>query len=127
MNTTLVSHAKITVPADCFELVSALVQRLGGQVVTDDNDVVTVPPMPESERVGRMLKGLRLREGMTQAELAPGYRRSPEPHFRIREEQASCSGSKGRGTRQLLHTVPGHFLKCPVAAMRQIFKRSGHG
>lgn len=110
MNTTLVSHAKITVPADCFELVSALVQRLGGQVITDDEEVVTVPPMPESERVGRMLKGLRLREGMTQAQLAEAIG-VPQSHISEYEKnKRPIPPAKAEELAKLLHTVPGHFL-----------------
>ncbi len=110
MNTVLVSHAKITVPADCFELVSALVQRLGGQVITDDEEVVTVPPMPESERVGRMLKGLRLREGMTQGQLAEAIG-VPQSHISEYEKnKRPIPPAKAEELAKLLHTVPGHFL-----------------
>lgn len=45
--TALISHARISVPADCFELVSELVRRLGGRIDADDDGVVTVPPMSE--------------------------------------------------------------------------------
>ena len=110
MNTTLVSHARITVPTDCFELVSALVQRLGGQVIADDNDVVTVPPIPESERVGRMLKGLRLRAGMTQAVLAEAIG-VPQSHISEYEKsKRPVPAAKAEELAKLLHTVPGHFL-----------------
>lgn len=109
MDTTLVTHARITVPADCFELVSALIQRLGGQIADDEDDVVTVPPMPESERVGRMLKGLRLREGMTQAGLAEAIG-VPQSHISEYERnKRPIPAEKADRLAELLHTVPGHF------------------
>ena len=52
MENTLISHARISVPSDCFELVSALVCRLGGQIIVDD-DVVTIPPCRKKSVLGK--------------------------------------------------------------------------
>jgi len=49
--------------------------------------MVTIPPIPESERVGRMLKGLRLREGLTQKELAKVLD-VPQSHISAYEKNA---------------------------------------
>lgn len=109
MNTTLISHARISIPADCFELVSALVCRLGGQVIADD-DIVTIPPMPEKERVGRMLKGLRLREGLTQKALADAIG-VPQSHISEYEKnKRPVPEAKAEELAKLLHSVPGNFL-----------------
>ena len=109
MDTTLISHARISVPADCFELVSALVRRMGGQVIAED-DVVTVPPMPEKERVGRMLKGLRLREGLTQKAVADAIG-VPQSHVSEYEKnKRPVPTAKAKELAKLLHSVPGNFL-----------------
>ena len=108
--TILVTEARIIVPADCFDLVAALVTRLGGQVADNDDDVVTIPPIPESERVGRMLKGLRLREGLTQKELAKALG-VPQSHISAYEKnKRPIPTAKAEQLGMLLHTVPGHFL-----------------
>lgn len=111
MQTTLVTHARIAVPADCFDLVTALVTRLGGQVTADSSDdVVTMPPMSEAERVGRMLKGLRLRAEMTQKTLAAAID-VPQGHISEYESnKRPIPAAKAALLAQVLNTVPEHFL-----------------
>ena len=109
MENTLISHARISVPSDCFELVSALVCRLGGQIIVDD-DVVTIPPMSEKERVGKMLKGLRLREGLTQKAVAEAIG-VPQSHVSEYEKnKRPVPAAKAAELAKLLHSVPENFL-----------------
>jgi len=110
MNTSTVTEARIAIPADSFDLVAALVTRLGGQIMDEADDVITIPPIPESERVGRMLKGLRLREGLTQKELAQVLD-VPQSHISAYEKnKRPIPVAKAEQLATLLHTVPGHFL-----------------
>ena len=110
MRTSLVTEARIAVPADSFDLVAALITRLGGQIVDEAGDTLTIPPMPESERIGRMLKGLRLREGLTQKELAKALG-VPQSHISAYEKnKRPIPAAKAEQLGMLLHTVPGHFL-----------------
>jgi DNA-binding XRE family transcriptional regulator len=105
-----VTEARIAIPADSFDLVAALIARLGGQVMGEDGDVVTIPPIPEPERVGRMLKGLRLREGLTQKELADALG-VPQSHISAYEKnKRPIPAAKAEQLGTLLHTVPSHFL-----------------
>jgi len=110
MSTNIVTEARIAIPADSFDLVAALITRLGGQVMDDTGDTVTIPPIPEPERVGRMLKGLRLREGLTQKALA-GALGVPQSHISAYEKnKRPIPASKAEQLAALLHTVPSHFL-----------------
>lgn len=109
MDATLISHARISVPADCLDLISALVCRLGGHIITDD-ETVTIPPMPESERVGKMLRGLRLREGLTQKAVAEAIG-VPQSHVSEYEKnKRPVPAAKAEELAKLLHSVPGNFL-----------------
>ena len=110
MRASLVTEARIAIPIDSFDLVAALVTRLGGRIVDEADDTVTIPPIPESERVGRMLKGLRLREGLTQKELAEALG-VPQSHISAYEKnKRPIPAAKAEQLGTLLHTVPGHFL-----------------
>lgn len=76
----------------------------------EDEKVVRVPPLPESKRVGRMLKGLRLREGMTQLQLAKAIG-VPQSHISEYEKnKRTIPPAKAEELATLLHTVPGYFL-----------------
>lgn len=110
MENSLVTEARFTIPADSFDLVAALITRLGGQVMDEASDAVIIPPIPESERVGRMLKGLRLREGLTQKELAEALG-VPQSHISAYEKnKRPIPAAKAEPLATLLHTVPSHFL-----------------
>lgn len=76
----------------------------------EDEKVVTVPSLPESERVGRMLKGLRLREGMTQLQLAKAIGVPQSPISEYEKNKRTIPPAKAEELATLLHTVPGHFL-----------------
>ncbi|MDR2934646.1 MAG: helix-turn-helix domain-containing protein [Candidatus Adiutrix sp.] len=91
------------------EGLSKLVAKLGGELVIDD-EVVTVPPMPEEERVGRMLRGLRLRAGMTQKELAAAIG-VPQSHVSEYEKsKRAIPRGKARELAKVLKTVTANFL-----------------
>ncbi len=69
MNTQQMTHAQISVPVDCFSLVAGLVTKLGGHILDDNGVCVSCRPIPELERGGKMLKGLRQRAGLTQKQV----------------------------------------------------------
>ncbi len=112
-NTNLVAHAHIALPCDAFPLVVELVRRLGGDIIPtnehSDTDNIIRPPMPERERIGRMLKGLRLRASMTQKQLAKAI---GVPQGHISEYEANkrpIPASKVPLLAELLNTVESHF------------------
>jgi len=110
MNTNTVTEARVVIPAESFAVVAALIAHLGGQIMDGANDVVTIPPILESERVGRMLKGLRLREGLTQKELAKALG-VPQSHISAYEKnKRPIPAAKADQLATLLHTVSSHFL-----------------
>ena len=110
MRTIQVTEARFAIPADSFDLVAALVTRLGGQIMDEAGDTVTIPPIPESERIGRMLRGLRLREGLTQKALAEALG-VPQSHISAYEKnKRPIPAAKAEQLGTLLHTVPSHFL-----------------
>lgn len=107
--TPLVSHAHIALPCDALPLVVELVRRLGGEVISEAEERIIMPPIPERERVGRMLKGLRLRADMTQKALS---RAIDVPQSHISEYEANKRGippAKVALLAEVLNTVEGHF------------------
>lgn len=109
MNNHLITTAQLNIPTESLALVAELVSRLGGQVVVDDS-VITVPPMPESERPGRMLKGLRLRAEMTQKDLAEAVG-VPQSHISEYEKnKRRVPPDKAKRLAKLLKSVPTNFL-----------------
>jgi len=111
---TLMTHqglmtAQLTIPAENLEVVAALVAKLGGELIVDD-EVVTVPPMPEEERPGRMLRGLRLRAELTQKELAEAIG-VPQSHVSEYEKnKRTIPRGKAKALAKVLKTVPANFL-----------------
>ena len=104
-----VTNAHLSIPAENFELVAALVSKLGGQVLLEDDEVL-VPPMPEAERPGRMLKGLRLRAEMTQKELAEAIG-VPQSHISEYEQnKRRVPLGKTKELAKLLKSVPSNFI-----------------
>jgi len=82
---------------------------LGGELTVGD-EVVTVPPMPEEERIGRMLRGLRLRAGMTQKELATSIS-VPQSHVSEYEKnKRAIPRGKARELAKILKTAQANFL-----------------
>ncbi len=106
----LISHAHIALPGDVLPVVLELVRRLGGEVIAESEERIVMPPLPERERVGRMLKGLRLRANMTQKELATAI---DVPQSHISEYEANkraIPAAKAGQLAQVLNTVKGHFI-----------------
>ncbi len=110
MNSTTV-QAKVTLPHDCLAVVSELIERLGGRVQVDneEEETIIVPPMAEKERPGKMLKGLRLREELTQAQLAKAIG-VPQSHISAYEKNARpIPREKAEKLAEVLHSVPENF------------------
>ena len=75
------------------------------------NSVIAVPPMPDTERPGRMLRGLRLREELTQAQLARAIG-VPQSHVSAYERNARpIPADKAEKLAEVLHSVPENFLQ----------------
>ena len=110
MSSQMVTNANLSIPAENFELVAALVAKLGGKLEVKGEELITVPPMPEDERPGRMLKGLRLRAEMTQKELADAIG-VPQSHVSEYEKnKRRVPEGKAKELAKLLKSVPSNFL-----------------
>ena len=106
----IVSNMHIALPCDAVELVSELVRKLGGEIITQDEAEYTAAPLREDERMGRMLKGLRLRAEMTQKELARAIQ-VPQSHISQYEANTRpIPKAKAQELAKLLNTVESHFL-----------------
>ncbi len=68
MNSQKMVNAHITIPADSQKLISDLVQRLGGKMMSDSLPAHNAEQNPGS--CGQILKGLRLKAGITQRQTA---------------------------------------------------------
>jgi len=109
VNNQNIMTAQLSIPAENLEVVAALVAKLGGELTVDD-EAVTVPPMPEEERIGRMLRGLRLRAEMTQKELAAAIS-VPQSHVSEYEKnKRAIPRGKAKELARVLKTVPASFL-----------------
>jgi len=101
--------AQLSIPAENLGVVAALVAKLGGELIVD-YEVMTVPPMPEEECIGRMLRGLRLRAEMTQKELAAAIS-VPQSHVSEYEKnKRAIPLGKAKGLAKVLKTVSSNFL-----------------
>ena len=91
-------------------MIAALVAKLGGSLELKDGDITTAEPMPEHERPGRMLKGLRLRAEMTQKEVAAAIN-VPQSHISEYEKnKRRIPEGKAKELAKLLKSVPSNFL-----------------
>ena len=109
MQTQQMTHAQIAIPADCLALVTALVTRLGGQVI--DKEGLTTPcPMPEIERGGKMLKALRQRSGLTQKDVATALT-IPQSHIsEFEKNKRNIPYKHAQKLAALLNSIPSHFM-----------------
>ncbi|MBR5734688.1 MAG: helix-turn-helix transcriptional regulator [Desulfovibrionaceae bacterium] len=85
-----------------------MTEKPGGRIQVEEETIV-VPPMPQEERPGRMLKGLRLREGLTQAFLAKAVG-VPQSHISAYEKNTRpIPKDKAEKLAEILHSVPENF------------------
>ena len=85
-----------------------MTEKPGGRIQVEEENIV-VPPMPEEERPGRMLKGLRLREGLTQAFLAKAVG-VPQSYISAYEKNTRpIPKDKAEKLAEILHSVPENF------------------
>lgn len=103
-----ISHAQITIPADCLPLVEELVVRLGGEL-TQNNGVI-VRPMPEVARGGKMLRALRLRAGLTQKALADAVGISQSHISDFEKDRRAIPYKHAHALAAVLHSIPSHFM-----------------
>jgi len=113
MNAELMQRACLELPPASLRIVAELVKALGGRLLKENSEeelVYIAPPIPESERVCRMLKGARLRAGMTQKELASAIG-VPQSHISDYEKnKRRVPPQKAEVLATTLETVPSHFL-----------------
>ena len=120
MQTEPQAHARISIPADCLFLVSALVTRLGGIMTDSSADANPGTDLAASERGGKMLRALRLRAGMTQKTLADAIG-LPQSHISEFEKNRRAVPYKhAQKLAELLHSIPGHFIKQAPATITAI-------
>jgi len=112
MTAILRTQISAEIPSDSLRLFSELVIKLGGRLLTskDEEDAITLsPPILEQERVGRMLKGARLRAGMTQNQLAKVIG-VPQSHISEYEtNKRRIPHPKAQDLARVLNTVASHF------------------
>ena len=111
MESSAAVQASITLPLNCVKVVRELIEKLGGTIRLEDDgsDVVVIPPMPERKRPGKMLRGLRLRAEMTQAQLAEAIG-VPQSHISAYEKNIRrIPEEKARKLAEVLQSVPENF------------------
>lgn len=111
MNEQTLVQTRLEIPTGSLRLIQELVEKMGGRVLPDEQPeaVYIAPPIPEGERVGRMLRGLRLRAGLTQRELAAAIG-VPQSHISAYERnKRRIPPHKAQELARVLETVPTHF------------------
>lgn len=104
--------ARIEIPSDALALVGQLVNKLGGRIFKENGSeelVFVAPPIPERDRVARLLKGARLRAGLTQKQLA---QRIGVPQGHVSEYEKNkrrIPAPKAALLADVLQTVEAHF------------------
>jgi len=114
MSSDTMTQVCLEVPAQTLRLVLDLVKTLGGRRIEpcDGQEAVhVVPPLSEAERVGRMLRGARLRAGLTQSQLAEKIG-APQSHISEYEtNKRNIPPAKAEELAAVLQTVAGHFKR----------------
>ncbi len=111
MHTQNLAHARISVPADSLSLITALVIKLGGHVLDQPSQDNSHGPIPGLDRGGKMLKGLRLRAGLTQEQIATALG-IPQSHIsEFERDKRGIPFKHARKLAELLYTIPSHFMK----------------
>lgn len=111
MQSQQMAHAQITIPSDSMDLLTALVNRLGGEVLYNNRSLSPCDPLPGIERGGKMLKALRQRSGLTQKAVA-GALGIPQSHiseFERGKRAIPCKHAQKLAV--LMRTLPSHFMK----------------
>lgn len=122
------THAQIAIPADCLALVADLVAKLGGHVLDENGACLTCNPMPELERGGKMLKGLRQRAGLTQKQIA-GALGLPQSHIsEFEKNKRHIPYKHAQKLAALFNSIPSHFMtpnEETLEAMRELEEGRG--
>jgi transcriptional regulator with XRE-family HTH domain len=107
MQAQKMTHAHIAVPPDCLGLLTELVTKLGGQVMSESS----ADSIPSLERGGKMLKELRQRAGLTQKQVADalGIPQSHISEFERDRRNIPCKHAQTLAT--LFHAVPSYFMR----------------
>lgn len=110
LQNNLISTLQVALPCDSVPLVMELVKKLGGEVLEASSGDYISPPIAERERIGRMVKGLRLRAGMTQKQLAKAID-VPQSHISQYEGNLRpIPEQKAKELARVLDSVDTHFL-----------------
>lgn len=126
MHTQNMAHVNISVPADSLALITALVIKLGGHVLDQPGLDNSCSPLSELDRGGKMLKGLRLRAGLTQEQIAIALG-IPQSHIsEFERDKRGIPFKHARKLAELLHTIPSHLMK-PNHATREAMAELGAG
>ena len=113
MSAETMERAYLELPSESLRIVADLVKKLGGRMystTTEDEKIYVEPPMPEYDRVASMLRGLRLRAGLKQKELAEMIG-VPQSHISDYEKnKRRIPPQKSDKLAEVLETVASHFL-----------------
>lgn len=105
------THAHIAVPPDCLGLLTELVTKLGGQVMSESSVDLNADPIPSLERGGKMLKGLRQRAGLTQKQVADALV-IPQSHIsEFERDRRNIPYKHAQTLATLFHAVPSYFMR----------------
>ena len=107
MQAQKMTHAHIAVPPDCLGLLTELVTKLGGQVMSESS----ADSIPSLERGGKMLKGLRQRAGLTQKQVADALG-IPQSHIsEFERDRRNIPYKHAQTLATLFHAVPSYFMR----------------
>lgn len=111
INAQSVKTLRINIPVNFLDVITTLVPKLGGTVLSDDEEIIFCQPTEEEETVGIMLRGARVRLNITQKELAEktGIKQSRISEYE--KDKRPIPQDAAVKFANVLKTVPEHFYR----------------
>jgi len=109
----------IEVPLKARATIVSLVGHLGGVVLDnnnyakdmfDDDNVIPAEPIPDTEKAGAMIRGLRIREGLTQKQLAEMVGETQAHISEYENNMRKIPRSKRAAFARALNSVAANFI-----------------
>ncbi len=79
-------------------------------MIVEDDDIIVIPPLSVKEKSGRILKGLRLSEGLTQKQVADAIGVPVRLVSEYEQFKRPIPENKAQPLAALLNSVPGNFI-----------------
>ncbi|MDR1921894.1 MAG: helix-turn-helix domain-containing protein [Candidatus Adiutrix sp.] len=111
INAQSLKTLRINIPVKFLDVIVTLVPKLGGTVLSDDAEIIFSQPTEEEETVGIMLRGARVRLGITQKDLAEATGIKQSRISEYEKDKRPIPKDTAVQLSKVLKTVPEHFYR----------------